>query len=61
VKPEEMEVISPPPRKLDAATQGQIERLQRQCIVELESIRQFHAWLDDKRHCRQASLCYRRF
>jgi DNA transposition AAA+ family ATPase len=54
VKPEEMEVISPPPRKLDAAIQGQIERLQRQCIVELESIRQFHGWLDDKRHCRQA-------
>jgi DNA transposition AAA+ family ATPase len=54
VKPEEMEVISPPPRKLDAAIQGQIERLQRQCIVELESIRQFHGWFDDKRHCRQA-------
>jgi DNA transposition AAA+ family ATPase len=22
--------------------------------VELEAVRQFHAWLDDKRHCRQA-------
>jgi hypothetical protein len=50
----EIEIIVLPPRQLDAATQQQIERLQRHCIVELESVQQFHAWLDDKRQCRQA-------
>ncbi len=54
VRQDEIEIIIPPPRKLDAAAQRQVERLQRHCIVELESIRQFHAWLEDKRHCRQA-------
>lgn len=50
----EIEIIIPSQRQLDAATEQQIERLQRHCVVELESVRQFHAWLDDKRHCRQA-------
>ncbi len=50
----EIEIIVPPQRQLDAATQQQIERLQRHCVVELESVRQFHTWLDDKRQCRQA-------
>ena len=54
VKQGEIEIIVPPPRKLDAEAQRQVERLQRHCIVELEAIRQFHAWLEDKRHCRQA-------
>ncbi len=50
----ETEIIVLPQRQIDSATKGHIERLQRHCIVELESVRQFHAWLDDKRHCRQA-------
>ncbi|MCY7323450.1 MAG: TniB family NTP-binding protein [Phormidesmis sp. CAN_BIN36] len=50
----EIEIIVPLPRQLDAQAQRQVERLQRHCIVELEAIRQFHAWLEDKRHCRQA-------
>lgn len=54
MKQGEIEIIVPPSRKLDAEAQRQVERLQRHCIVELESIRQFHAWLEDKRHCRQA-------
>lgn len=35
-------------------TQATIARLQRQCFVELETVQQFHGWLDDKRQCRQA-------
>jgi DNA transposition AAA+ family ATPase len=35
-------------------TQAAIVRLQRQCFVELETVQQFHGWLDDKRQCRQA-------
>ncbi|NEQ20344.1 MAG: AAA family ATPase [Microcoleus sp. SIO2G3] len=35
-------------------TQRQIERLQHHSIVELAAVAQFHAWLDDKRQCRQA-------
>lgn len=54
VKQSEIEVIVPPQRQIDAQAQRQIERLQRHCIVELEAVQQFHAWLDDKRHCRQA-------
>lgn len=54
MKQDNVEIIVPSQRKLDAAVQRQIERLQRHCIVELESVRQFHTWLDDKRHCRQA-------
>lgn len=54
VKQSEIEVIVPPQRQIDSQAQRQIERLQRHCIVELEAVRQFHAWLDDKRHCRQA-------
>lgn len=52
----EFEIISPSPsrHKIDVAAQRQIERLKRHCIVELGSVQQFHAWLDDKRHCRQA-------
>lgn len=34
--------------------QQQIERLSEHSIVELESVRQFHEWLDRKRACRQA-------
>ena len=40
--------------KIDAEIQQHVERLQRHCIVELEVMRQFHFWLDDKRICRQA-------
>jgi len=55
VKPGEIEIIVPPlERKIHAEAQRQIERLQRHCIVELEAVQQFHAWLDDKRYCRQA-------
>lgn len=54
VKQSEIEVIVPLQRQIDTQAQRQIERLQRHCIVELEAVRQFHAWLDDKRHCRQA-------
>lgn len=54
VKQSEIEVIVPPQRQIDSQAQRQIERLQRHYIVELEAVRQFHAWLDDKRHCRQA-------
>ena len=54
VNQSEIEVIVPPQRQIDSQAQRQIERLQRHCIVELEAVRQFHAWLDDKRHCRQA-------
>ena len=56
MKPIEREVIVPLPLSpgLDAQVQQQIERLQRHCFVELEAVKQFHDWLDDKRHCRQA-------
>jgi hypothetical protein len=58
VKQGEMEIITLPSRhRLERETLRQIERLQRHCIVELETVQQFHAWLDDKRYCRQASLC----
>jgi len=39
---------------LDLQLQLQVERLQHYSIVELEVVQQFHIWLDDKRHCRQA-------
>lgn len=51
---EELEIIVPLMVKNDSARQRQIARLQRHCIVELVAMQQFHAWLDDKRHCRQA-------
>lgn len=54
VKQSDLEIIVPVPRPIDVESQRQVERLQRHCMVELESIRQFHAWLEDKRHCRQA-------
>ncbi len=56
VKPTEMEVIVPLPlsRGHSVQVQEQIKRLQRHCFVELETVKQFHDWLDDKRHCRQA-------
>lgn len=52
----EPETIVPPPRNRasDHPTQQQIERLQHHSIVEIEALQQFYAWLDDKRHCRQA-------
>ncbi len=56
----EIEVIIPPPRERSAESdrvQLEIERLRRRCIVELEHVQQFYAWLDGKRLCRQASLC----
>jgi len=56
VKPGEREIIIPlkGDRQLSLEAQRQLERLQRHCIVELEAVQQFHAWLDDKRSCRQA-------
>lgn len=54
MKQGEIEVIVPSHNQIDAQAQRQIQRLQRHCIVELESVRQFHAWLDDKRQCQQA-------
>jgi hypothetical protein len=42
------------PHRLSSDTQRQIERLQHHSIVELTAVAQFHAWLDDKRQCRQA-------
>lgn len=52
----EPKILVPPPqnRPLDLQLQRQIERLQNHSIVELEVVQQFHVWLDDKRHCRQA-------
>jgi DNA transposition AAA+ family ATPase len=54
VKAEERERITLPPRLVVPETQVELERLERQCFVELESVQQFHTWLDDKRQCRQA-------
>jgi hypothetical protein len=52
----ELEIIVPPSRNrlLDPQKQQHLERLQRHSIVELESVQEFYAWLDDKRQCRQA-------
>lgn len=53
--PDNLDIIVPPRQQKPAtATQRQIERLQHHSIVELAAVAQFHAWLDDKRHCRQA-------
>lgn len=54
MKPEERERIVLPPQPVKPENQDAIDRLQRQCFVELATVQQFHAWLDDKRHCRQA-------
>jgi DNA transposition AAA+ family ATPase len=55
VKQDELEIIVPSvDYRIEAEAQRHIERLQRHCMVELEAVQQFHAWLDDKRHCRQA-------
>lgn len=54
MKPEERERIVLPPQPVQPENQDAIDRLQRQCFVELATVQQFHAWLDDKRHCRQA-------
>ena len=54
MKAEERERIVPPPRLVVPETEVELERLERQCFVELESVLQFHTWLDDKRQCRQA-------
>lgn len=52
----ELEIIVPPSRNrtLDPQKQQHLERLQKHSIVELESVQEFYAWLDDKRQCRQA-------
>jgi DNA transposition AAA+ family ATPase len=47
-------VVSRVDREVETEIQKQIERLQRQCVVELKAVEEFHNWLDDKRHCRQA-------
>ena len=51
---EPRERIVLPPQPVKPETQEAIARLQRQCFVELATVQQFHAWLDDKRQCRQA-------
>lgn len=52
---DEMSIIIPCPKpKIDPKVQLEIERLQKYSFVELEAVQQFHAWLDDKRSCRQA-------
>ncbi len=38
----------------ECVRQGLIERLQKRSIVELEQVRHFHGWLDDKRVSRQS-------
>lgn len=48
------EQITLPARTIEPGVQEAIARLQRQCFVELGTVQQFHAWLDDKRQCRQA-------
>ncbi|WP_088889305.1 TniB family NTP-binding protein [Leptolyngbya ohadii] len=48
------EQITLPARLIEPGAQESIARLQRQCFVELGTVQQFHAWLDDKRQCRQA-------
>jgi hypothetical protein len=54
MKSEERERIILPPRQVKPEAEAAIARLQRQCFVELATVQQFHAWLDDKRQCRQA-------
>jgi DNA transposition AAA+ family ATPase len=54
-EPELERIIPPPPKQLDSLAQQQIERLQKHCMVELEAVRQFHSWLDERRQSRQAS------
>jgi DNA transposition AAA+ family ATPase len=54
MKAEDRERIVLPPQSIAPEQQSEIARLQRQCFVELASVQQFHAWLDDKRQCRQA-------
>jgi DNA transposition AAA+ family ATPase len=53
VKAEERERIALPADLMVPKRQIELERLERQCFVELESVQQFHTWLDDKRQCRQ--------
>ncbi|MEP0914771.1 TniB family NTP-binding protein [Leptolyngbya sp. GB1-A1] len=48
------EQITLPVRPIEPGAQEEIARLQRQCFVELATVQQFHAWLDDKRQCWQA-------
>ncbi len=52
----EIEIIVPPAQNLtlNPQTQKHLERLKHHSIVELEAVQEFYAWLDDKRHCRQA-------
>ncbi len=51
-----LEMITPTKRdrSLNASLQQEIERLERHCIVRLESMQQFHLWLDGKRRARRA-------
>lgn len=56
---DECEHITLPAQSLESGGQEAIARLQRQCFEELGTVQQFHGWLDDKRQCRQASLCDR--
>lgn len=51
---DEREHIILPPRIIELGKQETIARLQRQCFVELGKVQEFHAWLDEKRECRQA-------
>lgn len=53
MKAEERERIALPARRTVPETEVELERLERQCFVELASVQQFHTWLDDKRQCRQ--------
>jgi len=54
VKADERERIVLPPDLRVTETQIELDRLERQCFVELASVEQFHTWLDNKRQCRQA-------
>ncbi len=54
MKAEARERIVLPPGVMVPETQVELDRLERQCFVELERVQQFHTWLDDKRQCRQA-------
>jgi DNA transposition AAA+ family ATPase len=51
---DDREQITLPVRSIELGMQETVARLQRQCFVELGTVQQFHAWLDDKRQCRQA-------
>jgi DNA transposition AAA+ family ATPase len=55
MKEDEVEqIVSTTKYEIGTEIQQQIERLRRNCVVELKSVQYFHSWLEDKRHCRQA-------